>query len=207
MLPSHEMELALTATEEAWAADFITRHQLASRRCLGLHVGSGGTKNLALKRWPLEHYITLLKKLIAEQPELTVLLFGGPEEQEAHARIRAEVPSPNILVPESKNLRQAGALMKHCHGFLSVDTALMHLAAAMKVPNQIVIEAPTLNPTNYPHDRQFTLVRNPVVNGRNLDYYRYDGGPIKGTNEELQAAMASVSVEAVSLAVIESLNR
>ena len=207
MLPAHEMELTLTPPEVGWAADFAMRHQLASRRCLGLHVGSGGTKNLALKRWPLDHYIALLKQLTPTQPGLTVLLFGGPEEQQAHARIRAEVSSPDILIPDSKNLRQAGALMKHCHAFLSVDTALMHLAAAMKVPNQIVIEAPTLNPTNYPHGNRYTLVRNPVVNGRNLDYYRYDGGPIKGTDEELTAAMASVSVEAVAQAVVESLSR
>ncbi len=207
LLPSHEMKLDLTPGEVAWAAEFAARHQLASRRCLGLHVGSGGTKNLALKRWPLAHYIALLQQLASTRSDLVVLLFGGPEEQQAHARIRAEVPSPNILIPESRNLRQAGALMKHCHAFLSVDTALMHLAAAMKVPNQIVIEAPTLNPTNYPHANPFTLVPNPVVKGRNLEYYRYDGGPIKGTEAELLAAMASVSVEAVARAVGESLSR
>lgn len=204
LLSSHEMELPLSPAEQGWAGEYAARHQLALRKCLGVHVGSGGTKNLALKRWPLDHYIALLKKLTAARPDLAILLFGGPEEQQAHARIRAEVPSPNILVPESKNLRQAGALMRHCHAFLSVDTALMHLAAAMKVPNQIVIEAPTLNPTNYPHGNQFTLVRNPVVNGRNLDYYRYDGGPIKGTDEELIAVMASVSVEEVYRALDNS---
>jgi ADP-heptose:LPS heptosyltransferase len=207
LLPSHEMELSLTPAEEAWAGEYVARHQLVARRCLGIHVGSGGTKNLALKRWPLDHYVALLRKLTAARPDLSILLFGGPEEQQAHARIRSEVSSPNILIPDSKTLRQAGALMKHCHAFLSVDTALMHLAAAMKVPNQIVIEAPTLNPTNYPHGSQFTLVRNPVVNGRNLDYYRYDGGPIKGTEQELIAAMASISVEAVDEAVLESLRR
>jgi hypothetical protein len=40
-------------------------------------------------------------------------------------------------------------------------------------------------------------VKNPVVNGRNLDYYRYDSGDIKGTREELLACMESVKVEAV----------
>ena len=74
-------------------------------------------------------------------------------------------------------------------------------AAAMKVPNQIVIEAMTLNPTNYPHGNPFTLVRNPAVNGRNLEYYRYDGGPIKGTDTELVAAMNSVTVSEVEKAV------
>jgi hypothetical protein len=78
----------------------------------------------------------------------------------------------------------------------------MHIAAAVKVPNQIVIEAPTLNVTNWPYGNEFTLVKNPVVNGRNLDYYRYDGGDIKGSREELIRCMESVSVDAV-FAVIQ----
>jgi len=207
LLPSHEMELVLTDEERRWAGEFVSRHQLAGRQCLGLHVGSGGTKNLALKRWPLENYIALLKRLTSERPEVAVLLFGGPEEVAAHARITAEVRSPNIFTPETKNLRQAAALMKHLSVFLSVDTALMHLAAAVKVRNQIVIEAPTLNATNLPYGNKFTLVRNPGVNGRNLDYYRYDGKPIKGTDDELIALMNSVRVEDVYAAVSRALEQ
>ncbi len=47
----------------------------------------------------------------------------------------------------------------------------------------------------------FTLIKNPVVAGRNLDYYRYDGGDIKGTREELLACMASIKIEQVFDAV------
>ena len=164
-----------------------------------------GPDNPALKRWPLPNYIELFKRLTAAYPQLTVLLFGGPEEKEAHGRIRAEVASANILIPETCNLRQAAALLKLCHAFLSVDTALMHLAAAMKVPNQLVIEAMTLNATNVPHGNPFRLIRNPSVNGRNLDYYRYDGGPIRGTDAELIAAMTSVRVESVRAAVSKAM--
>ena len=81
----------------------------------------------------------------------------------------------------------------------------MHIAAAVQVPNQIVIEAPTLNVTNWPYGNPFTLVKNPVVNGRGLDYYRYDGGDIKGTREELIAAMEAVTVEAVFATVTKLL--
>jgi ADP-heptose:LPS heptosyltransferase len=82
---------------------------------------------------------------------------------------------------------------------------MMHLAAAMKVPNQIVIEAPTLNPTNLPWQTNYQLIRNPVVNGRNLDYYRYDGGPIRGTDEELLRCMASIQVEEVYRVIADAL--
>jgi hypothetical protein len=46
-------------------------------------------------------------------------------------------------------------------------------------------------------------VSNPAVKGRNLEYYRYNGKTIQGTNEEIIALMNSVKVEAV-LSVVEN---
>jgi ADP-heptose:LPS heptosyltransferase len=194
-------EILLTDVERAWAAGYLEQNGLKNRRKLGVHVGSGGTKNLALKRWSLEQYIELLRGVTRERPELAILLFGGPEEHQAHVRIRDAVASPNLYFPDSPNLRQAGALIARCDAFLSVDTALMHLAATVGVPKQIVIEAPTLNPTNFPPRPDVVVIRNPAVAGRNLDYYRYDGGPIRGTDAEITALMESVTVDAVRAAV------
>jgi len=200
-LPSHEIEIFLTPDEEEWVDEFLAKNKLAGQKILGVHVGSGGTKNLPLKRWPLKHHAGLVRKLNKERPDIRVLLFGGPEEAKDHQVVLAQSNRELTLEAKTQNLRQTAALMKRCGAFLSVDTALMHLAAAMKVPNQIVIEAPTLNATNLPYGNPFTLVKNPVVAGRNLDYYRYDGGDIKGTREELLACMASVKIEDVFVVV------
>ncbi|HEY2328917.1 MAG TPA: glycosyltransferase family 9 protein [Verrucomicrobiae bacterium] len=193
-LPAHEMEFFLTPSEERFADEFWAKERLADRKVLGIHVGSGGTKNLPLKRWPLKHYAGLARQLNKERPDIRVLLFGGPEEAKDHSVVLAQANRELTQEAKTKNLRETAALMKRCSAFLSVDTALMHIAAAMKVPNQIVIEAPTLNVTNWPYGNDFTLVKNPVVNGRNLNYYRYDGGDIKGSREELIACMESVKV-------------
>lgn len=207
MLANHDMELMLTPAEQAWAQEFVSANQLEPRPKLGIHVGSGGTKNLKLKRWPTDRWIELLRRLTKTRPEVAVLMFGGPEEQEAHARIRREVESPSLFTPESRNLRQAGALMKHCDAFLSVDTALMHLAAAVKTRNQVVIEAPTLNPTNVPYGNPFRLIANKAIHGRNLDYYRYNGKPIRGTDQELIALMARVGADEVFRVLDQALAR
>jgi ADP-heptose:LPS heptosyltransferase len=206
-LPRHEFELFLTPAEAKWAEDFMAAQHLGLRKRLGIHIGSGGTKNLRLKRWPFTHYLELIERLGRSHPDLAILLFGGPEEQKEHAELLTKAKGQLLFAPPTQNLRQAAALLKHCHAFLSVDTALMHLAAAMKVPNQIVIEAPTLNPTNVPWQTNYRLVRNPVLNGRNLEYYRYNGKPILGTDEELKQMMASVAVADVYQAVIESLTQ
>jgi ADP-heptose:LPS heptosyltransferase len=202
-LPAHEMEFFLSASEERFADDFLVKHKLFGQKILGIHVGSGGTKNLPLKRWPLKNHAGLVRQLNKERPDIHVLLFGGPEEAKDHEVVLAQANRDLTLEAKTKNLRETAALMKRCSAFLSVDTALMHIAAAVKVPNQIVIEAPTLNATNLPFGNNFTLVKNPVVNGRGLDFYRYDGGDIKGTREELLACMESVKVADVFATVIK----
>ena len=196
-LASPEMEFFLEPGDERLADDFLAKHKLSGRNILGIHVGSGGTKNLRLKRWPLKNYAGLVRRLNQKRPDLRILLFGGPEEINDHPVVLAQANHDLTVEVKTQNLRQTAALMKRCRAFLSVDTVLMHVAAAMKVPNQIVIEAPTLNSTNLPYGNPFTLVKNPVVGGRNLDYYRYDGGDIKGTREELLACMASITIENV----------
>ena len=147
-LPSHEIEIFLTPDEHRWANEFLTDRKLAGQKILGVHVGSGGTKNLPLKRWPLKNYAGLIRRLNKERPDIHVLLFGGPEETKDHQVVLAQSNRDLTLEAKTQNLRQTAALMKRCSAFLSVDTALMHIAAAVKVPNQIVIEAPTLNATN-----------------------------------------------------------
>jgi len=204
-LPAHQMELFLTPAEEQFAGDFLARHKLAGRTILGVHVGSGGTKNLPLKRWPIKNYAELVRRLNRERPDIRVLLFGGPEEAKDHPVVLAQANRDLTLEAKTKNLRETAALMKRCGAFLSVDTALMHIAAAIKAPNHIVIEAPTLNVTNWPYGNDFTLVKNPMVNGRGLDFYRYDGGDIKGTREELIRCMESVTVGEVFQTVLARL--
>jgi ADP-heptose:LPS heptosyltransferase len=191
VLKEHDVEIYLRDDELARA------EKLSGRSLMGIHVGSGKTKNLRFKRWPLENYIHLIPLLLAANLALEILLFGGPEEKTDHEQILAKIQSPRVQVAATQSLRDVAAFARKCKLFLSVDSALMHLAAFAKVPHQFVIESPAFNKTGEPYRQKYTLIRNPVVNGRNLDYYRYDGKGIKGTDEELLRCMRSVTVDMV----------
>jgi len=199
-------EIFLINGEDQWAEDFLRKNKLEHRKRLAMHVGSGKTKNLILKRWPVDHYVQLIRKLLASDPGLAVLLFGGPEEQEDNEKIFQALQTPQVLKVPSRTMKEAAALLKRCDVFVSVDNAFMHLAAAMKVPRQVVIESPTFNKTIEPYHRPFRLVKNPMVAGRNLEYYRYDGRDIQGSTEHLLACMRSISPEAVFEEVTAVLN-
>lgn len=203
-LPNHRYELFLSQQDHAWADRYLGLHQLKARHLLGIHVGSGGTKNLALRRWPLDSYCELIRRINRNHPSVAVLLFGGPEEEKDHERLLAQLDRKLVLSPETKNLRQAAALLGRCDSFLSVDTALMHVAAAVQVPSQVVIETPTWNKTVEPYGQPHVLVPNPRVAGRNLGYYRYDGSGIHASTREILQCMQAVTVDRVYEALIQT---
>lgn len=195
-------DLFLGPAEQAWADQWLREHRLEGIPWLGVHVGSGGTKNLALRRWPATHYAELFPRLLAARPETRILLFGGPEEKSVHDTLRRQVPDPRVFFPPTPSLRHAAALLARARDFLSVDTAFMHLATAVQVPRQFVIETPTLNPPVCPPRPDWIRIPNPGVGGRPLDFYRYDGRPIAGTEAGIRALMERVTVDAVLAALL-----
>ncbi|HZL43740.1 MAG TPA: glycosyltransferase family 9 protein [Verrucomicrobiae bacterium] len=207
LLERHDYELYLSKEHRQWAEDFVTRQGLDPVALLGIHVGSGGTKNLALRRWPLPYYARLIRDLLGAERRLSIVLMGGPDEEKDNAQLLAEFDPRRVFAPRTQNLCQAAALIARCRLFLSVDTVLMNLAAAVKVPGQIIIETPTWNKTVEPYGRPYSLVPNPAVAGKNLDFYRYDGRDIRGTAESIVNCMKSVSVESASRSVLETLRR
>lgn len=194
-LPSPGYEVFLSEDEQQWAIGWLQNQKLLGRPWLGIHVGSGGTKNLALRRWPVGHYARLLEEWRRRFPSIPVVLFGAHEERALHGQLRQA--GAEFVDAESPGLREAMALVGHAQGFLSVDTVFMHIAAAMGVPRQWVIETPTLNRPVHPRRTDWTLIPNASIAGRHLDFYRYDGRSIAGTADELLGIMSSVSVESV----------
>lgn len=200
-IPDPAYEVFLKPAEMEWAARWCGQNGCAEGRLLGIHVGSGGTKNLALRRWPLERWADLIRALPGALPGIRPVLFGGPEEAPLHAELRRMgVPFTEAATP---TLREAMALASRCEGFISVDTVFMHVAAAMRVPRQWVIETPTLNPPVHPRRPDWIRIPNPGVGGRPLEFYRYDGRDIAGTPEQLRRIMESVRLDAV----LEALRR
>src|SRR4029077_7999422 len=113
-LASHELEFFLEPGDERFADDFLAGHKLVGKKILGLHVGSGGTKNLPLKRWPLKNYAGLVRQLNKERPDIHILLFGGPEEAKGHQVVLAQANLDLTMEAQTKNLRETAALMKRC---------------------------------------------------------------------------------------------
>lgn len=113
---------------------------------IGFHAGCATLKNHIKRRWEPEKFAELGKKLI-EKYNAKILLFGGPDEYELNEKINLMMSNRAIIVRTS-SLLQTASIMKRCNLFVTNDSALMHIASALKL-NVVAIFGPTN--TNYVH--------------------------------------------------------
>jgi len=156
-LAGRELELFVTPQEQAQADAFLVQAGMnAGEPVAGLNPGATfGTA----KRWLPERFAELSRRLFDEQG-MRSLLVGGPGEVALGRRIAALSDGRAVNLCGRTNLREAMVLIDRCRFFITNDSGLMHVAAALNKP-QLAIIGPTdfiaTGPSN-PHSR---LVRVP----------------------------------------------
>jgi heptosyltransferase II len=138
--------------DKKWAEKYISDNNLTGKFLIGFHAGSQTFKGHINKRWG--NYADLAQKL-AENPNVKILLFGT--ENDVNEKIYQKTKDLT-LIPETKTITQSIALMRHCGLFISNDTALMHIAAALQLPT-VAIFGYTNSKELYPWQNKHIIVR------------------------------------------------
>lgn len=87
----------------------------------------------ATKEWPVEHYISLIGKIVEDGTK--VVLAGGPDDVSKGNLIEQKVNKMDVVNLIGKtSLRELAALIKLCSFYISADTGPLHFAAALKKP-------------------------------------------------------------------------
>ena len=129
--------------EKQFAEEYLKRMNILDNDLVvGIHAGCSVLKNHINRRWSPENFVELISKLI-ERKNAKVFLFGGPDENELKVDIVSKVGSEQLINVETKNLRETAAVIQHSDLFVTNDSGLMHIAAALGC--KIV---PIIGPTN-----------------------------------------------------------
>lgn len=135
----------LTGEDENFAESYITEHVNGSNNVLiGFHPGCSELKNHVNRRWAPEKFAELAEELIKKK-KAKVFVFGGPDEDELKQSIVDQVNSDNIFNVRTENLAQTAAIMKRMNVFVSNDSSLMHVAAALKLKVVAIIGPTNVN--------------------------------------------------------------
>lgn len=125
------------------AAHHFARHFCYQRGLLGREtVGIAPIASSELKRWPLDRLSKVVRWLTGKQG-VQLLVFSAPGEEKVARELLAQAVRPGCaeLVPPL-HLQQTAALIARCGAFLSNDTGLMHMAAAIGTPT-VAVFGPT----------------------------------------------------------------
>ncbi|MCX7819829.1 MAG: glycosyltransferase family 9 protein [Kiritimatiellae bacterium] len=147
-LPIHGADpiprLFVQPEHEARADAVLRELGAAGRTWFGFHPGSGTTKNLILKRWPVRHWAVLARRLVELHPDVRVLLFGSPDERALREEVirQSGLDASRIALAPDGRVLDTAALIRRMAMFVCGDTLLTHVAAAMQVPT-VEIVGPT----------------------------------------------------------------
>ena len=127
-----ERALVLSPGEEAQAsvAALLQRHGLGNKQFIHLHP----TSRWLFKCWPADKVASLIETLTRHGE--TVVLSSAPDARELAmvAAITESLSRPVVDLSGQLSLKQLAALTAQAKLFIGVDSAPMHIAAAMQTP-------------------------------------------------------------------------
>jgi heptosyltransferase-2 len=91
-----------------------------------------------------------------------ILIFGGPSDRKLGHAIRRQMSAPAVDLSGRTTLGQAMALIDRCTAFVTNDSGLMHVAAALGTPVAAIFGS-TNSRTTRPHSRRSRIVRVPMA--------------------------------------------
>lgn len=86
------------------------------------------------KRWPIEHFQTVLRQLSAARPELHFAILGGASDIPLGARLKEITPERTIDLTGQTSLAEMIEWLRCSDLMLTNDTGPMHAAAALGKP-------------------------------------------------------------------------
>ena len=154
--PIPALRLNLRNDDITFANNFFKNKSISnSDLVIGFHPGCSTLKNHEKRRWEEEKFAELGKKLIHDY-NAKVLVFGGGDEENLKNIIFAKIDSQNVYSVNAQSLSNSAAVMQRCNLFITNDSSLMHIAAALKL-NIVAIIGPTNKNYIYPWQTNYKI--------------------------------------------------
>ncbi len=176
------LQLNLGKDDLEFAEQFLKEKRINNESAvIGFHPGSSTLKNHEKRRWEVSKFAALGKKLIADY-DAKILVFGGEDEKTLKELVVEKINSDSALTVNTVSINQTAAVMKRCNVFVSNDSSLMHVAAALKL-KVVALIGPTNKNYIYPWQTDYKIA------SLNLDCspcFYYSPKPLTCTRHDLK---------------------
>ena len=152
-----ELELFLSPAAVETAAKLLGQGGGRPGPVIGLNPGAAYGP---AKRWPSAKYAELAARLEAETDGL-IVVFGTKADQAAAEEISAAVKGQVLDLTGRTSLAEAAACIARCDVFVTNDSGLMHVAAALNTPLAAVFGS-TDHIATGPFSQRAAVIRHPL---------------------------------------------
>ncbi len=118
--------LSPTPEDAVWAASLLPT--------TAVHLSPNSL--IALKEWPVHHWVELIGLLIVFYPQLRIVVTSSPDPREV-ARLNAiqkAVGDDEVLFLSNTSIPRLAALMARCSAHVGSDSGPLHVAVALGIP-------------------------------------------------------------------------
>lgn len=123
-LAAPRFELAIPAADQAWAESQIPSG--------AIHFSINAST--ALKEWPLERWVELVRLLPGANTRLLASGSSRPREQQRLGQFAAAADTRLQLLPATLTVAQLAAVLRRCQVHVGADSGVLHLAMAAGTP-------------------------------------------------------------------------
>jgi lipopolysaccharide heptosyltransferase II len=136
-------EFFLAADAEREAANWLAMADLGQQRPL---IAAAPGAAHATKRWPLEHWMTLVQRMVREG--FDVAIVGGPEDAPLGQALATKPEGRIASAAGIFGLQGTGALLRRAAALVSGDSGVMHMATGVGTP-VVALFGPTVRPFGF----------------------------------------------------------
>ena len=123
----------LTDDDRSFARRFLKDGaEGTARTIIGFQPGTSLT--MRWKQWPIERYREVISRVVADQPDSQIVLFGSPLEEEMIREMARGLKGRISLAAGKTSVKQVAALIEQCDLLICNDSGLMHTAVAVGTP-------------------------------------------------------------------------
>jgi ADP-heptose:LPS heptosyltransferase len=112
------------STSYAVPRSWVTQERHDDR--IAIHVGTVTHHGLSNKRWPVDRFAELARRLAARGFEICVI--AGPDEREESKRVAGDIPGARLI---EGGLEDIARFLSGCAAAVTNDSGIGHLAAAV----------------------------------------------------------------------------
>jgi len=131
-----EKKLVLVPGEEAEkkVESLMALHNISAKRFIHMHP----TSRWFFKTWPAEKFAQLILEIGKAGERVVLTAAPTSDEREMVAAIKKLLKAPVVDLTGSLTLKELAALTARARAFVGVDSAPMHMAAAMQTPTVVL---------------------------------------------------------------------